>query len=306
MKKIVSYLNGNSNIELYDDGTRIIQFENELKLDYPLNLDIRVSSACSLGYNPKTKKAVCEFCHESARTDGKECNYDLLKEVLNNLPAGIELAIGGNKLTPGLTDFLLWSKSKGFINNLTVNHLHINRDEFMLKMLLEKKIIRGLGISYRKDYPINFDQYFHKHPNVVLHVIAGIDNVDEVIATPFQKVLVLGYKTFGFGVEYQKEHDVKTSLQEWYYYVRKMMDVKNIVSFDNLALDQLNIKRFCSDKMWERFNQGEHSFYINAVDQYFAPSSRSNEKTSWYHFNVKDYFWQIENKGEERTKMLMV
>jgi hypothetical protein len=45
--------------------------------------------------------------------------------------------------------------------------------------------------------------------------------------------------------------------------------------------------------MWDEFNQGEHSFYINAVDNYFAPSSRSNEKTNWNEVSIEDYFKQI-------------
>lgn len=295
MLKIAEYQNGNSTVELFNDGTRIINFEGNLKLDYPLNIDIRVSTACSLGFNPKTNKATCEFCHESARTDGKECDYNELKKMLKGLPKGIELAIGGNKLTSGLTDFLLWSKKQGYVNNLTVNHLHINKNEFLLKMYLEEKIISGLGISYRKDFPLNFDEYFMRNPNVVLHVIAGIDEVEDVISTPFKKILVLGYKTFGFGVDYIENHAVKTSIQEWYWNVKKVIDNKKLVSFDNLALEQLNIKRFLPQKMWDEFNQGEHSFYINAVDQYFSPSSRNPIKVNWNETNVKDYFKQLES-----------
>ena len=288
------YQNGNSTVELYNDGTRIINFENELELDYPLNLDIRVSTACSLGYNPKTRKAICEFCHESARTDGSECDYTNLKKILKELPKGIELAIGGNKITNGLIEFLNWSNKRGYINNLTVNHLHINRDEFILKMLLEDKIIRGLGISYRKDYPINFSEYFLRNKNVILHVIAGIDDVDDVLSLPFKKILVLGYKQFGFGEVFFNEN-VKRSITEWYWYVKKLIDNKDVISFDNLALEQLNIKRFLPQNKWEEFNQGENSFYINAVDGYFSPSSRSNDKTSWENQTIKEYFKKIKH-----------
>lgn len=293
MGKIVNYTNGNSIIDLYDDGTRVIQFEDKLKLDYPLNIDIRVSTACSLGYNPKTGRAVCEFCHESARTDGKECDYNELKSILNHLPNGIELAIGGNKITQGLIEFLMWSSKKGFINNLTVNQLHINRDEFLITQLMSEKIVRGLGISYRNGYPINVNKIFYTHPNVVLHVIAGIDDVDNILSLPFQKILVLGYKKFGFGETYFGD-DVKRSLQEWYWYVKKLIDNKEVVSFDNLALEQLNIKRFLPEKMWNEFNQGEHSMYINAVDKFFSPSSRSSERKTFSETNIKDYFHYLE------------
>jgi hypothetical protein len=68
-----------------------------------------------------------------------------------------------------------------------------------------------------------------------------------------------------------------------------------VVSFDNLALEQLKINRFLLPEQWEEFNQGEHSFYINAVDEYFAPSSRSNEKTDWTNITISEYF-KIINK----------
>jgi hypothetical protein len=290
MNILAEYTNGNSLVQLTEDGTRTITTEQEdFRFDFPLNIDIRVSSACSLGYNPNTQKAICAFCHESARTDGKECDYEELKSKLLGLPRGIELAIGGNSSTAGLTGFLSWCKMQGYICNLTVNQLHINRDNKNLRMYLEQGLIKGLGVSYRKDFPINFDSYFIEHPNVVLHVIAGIDDVEDVVATPFKKVLVLGYKTFGFGVDFYDEYVAK-NIQRWLWYVKKVMDEKDVTSFDNLALDQLRIKRFFPEQMWGVFNQGEHSFYINAVDKYFAPSSRDARKTPWDEVDIQGYF----------------
>jgi len=293
MEHIAQYRNGNADIELYKDGTRIIQFEDKLQLDYPLNIDIRVSTKCSNGYNPKTGKSVCAFCHESARVDGKECDYEQLKEKLTGLPKGIELAIGGNEITVGLWNFLRWSKHQGYVCNVTVNQINIKSK--IIRYLIEIGLINGLGISYRKDYPLNINEYFINHPNVALHVIAGIDDVDDVIATPFKKVLVLGYKNFGFGIDYHTE-EVDKNIQRWYWWIKKLIDAKDVVSFDNLALEQLNIKRFLTPEKWDEFNQGEHSFYINAVDGYFAPSSRSGEKTDWNEMTIPEYFKLIDKE----------
>lgn len=73
MKLLHKYQNGNATIELFSDGTRVTEWpDNEsLKLDYPLNVDIRLMTKCPYGLNPRTGKAVCSFCHESATTDGK-------------------------------------------------------------------------------------------------------------------------------------------------------------------------------------------------------------------------------------------
>ena len=292
MNTIVKYRNGNALIELFDDGTRVIQYEDVLKLDYPLNIDIRVSTKCSLGYNPKTNKSVCEFCHESARTDGRECNYASLKEKLINLPKGIELAIGVNQYTQNLEDFIFWCDTQRFVVNLTVNQLLLPKIKNEVVSLLENELIRGLGISYRKDYCLDvseYDEYFVNHPNVVLHVIAGVDTVNDILMTPYKKILILGYKKFGRGIDYYNEN-VEKNIQQWYWWVKKLIDSKEVVSFDNLALEQLNVKRFLSDEKWEEFHQGERSLYINAVDRYFAPSSRSNEKTPWNNITVCKYF----------------
>lgn len=289
--------NGNAHIELHEDGTRIIQFNDKLELDYPLNIDIRVNTQCSFGYNPISKKAFCSFCHESARTDGMECDYNLLQSKLKGLPKGIELAIGANEITIDLYGFIIWCNKQGYIVNLTINQGHINRDEKILKSLfLKDGLIKGLGISYRSSLNWKIPQSILNYNNTVIHVIAGIDSINDVLSLKergVKKVLVLGEKNFGFN-----EGKVDTNTRkhkEWYWWIGKMFDAFDVVSFDNLALEQLNMKRFFTDEHWNVFNQGEHSFYINAVEKYFAPSSRSNHKTNWNELTIKEYFKQLQH-----------
>lgn len=289
------YINGNSIVELFEDGTRVIQFEDQLQLDYPLNIDIRVSSKCAFGYNPKTGKAFCDFCHESARTDGNECDYEKLKEKLIGLPRGIELAIGANNITLNLVGFISWCKLNGYIVNLTVNQGHVRRDSSYLYTLIDRQLIKGLGVSHRSSLKWDIPDFILNYKNTVFHVIAGIDSIDDVLSLKdkgVKKVLVLGEKNFGFN---EGKVDLTTrNHREWYWWVGKMFDTFDVTSFDNLALEQLNMKRFFSDENWEIFNQGEHSFYLNAVEQYFAPSSRSNVKTDWNMYSLKEYFHNLE------------
>lgn len=61
MKNISKYKNGNALISIFDDGTRYIEFENSLNLDYPLNIDIRVSTQCSFGQKPDGSPGFCTF-----------------------------------------------------------------------------------------------------------------------------------------------------------------------------------------------------------------------------------------------------
>lgn len=291
----ITYQNGNASIELREDGTRIIQFEDELQLDYPLNIDIRVQTQCSFGLNPTTGKSVCGFCHEAATTDGKECDYNKLEEILSDLPRGIELAIGSNNFTDDLYQFLIWCKLKGYVCNVTINQGHINRDMFLLRQAINYGYIKGLGVSYRKSLKWDIPQEIIDYDNTVFHVIAGIDSIEDVLKLKdrgVKKLLCLGEKDFGLNTG--KVDLSSQSHREWYWWVRKLFDVFDVVSFDNLALEQLNIRRFLINEMWEEFNQGEHSFYINSVEGYFAPSSRSADKTEWNKMTIKDYFKLID------------
>lgn len=287
---ITSYKNGNSNITLESDGTRVILYDGILKLDYPLNIDIRVSTKCSFGQKPNGDYVLCNFCHESAKTNGKECNYRELQSKLKELPAGIELAIGSNKLTPSLFAFLAWCFNKGFICNLTVNQGHLIRDNYRLQEAVNLGYIKGLGISYRNSLKFNVSQWILDYPNTVFHVISGIDTYEEVknlSSKGVKKILVLGEKDFGFN---QGNVDLTSSVHKsWLWNIGQLFNIFEVVSFDNLAIEQLKIKRFFNKFNWEKFYQGEHSFYINAVDKYYSPSSRNTSKTDW-NISIRDYF----------------
>ena len=292
MSLIAKYRNGNATVELHEDGTRVVTSpDSSFKFEYPLNLDIRVSTRCLFGRNPKTGKGVCEFCHESATTTGVECDYEELKYTLDELPEGIELAIGCNDLTKGLEDFITWCGHRGFITNVTVNQGHLMRYYEGLDPLVARGFIKGLGISYRSELKWDIPYYFLNYENTVFHVIAGIDDFEDVLKLKdkgVKKILVLGEKDFGFN---EGKVDLKSeSHKQWFWWVSKLFTEFDTVSFDNLALEQLKVRRFFTDEKWEEFNQGEHSFYINAVDKYFAPSSRSNDITTWDNISIREYF----------------
>lgn len=285
----MKFLNGNCEIEILNDGTRIINFDGEMRLEYPLNIDIRVSNRCSFGLNPITGKAFCSFCHESARTDGSECDYFKLIDALTPLPGGIELAIGGNQLSPKLMDFLKWASEHGFVCNLTINQGHLRRDINNLKYCVEHDWIKGIGVSYRSELKWDVPKFILEYPNTIFHVIAGIDDITEIISLEskgVKKILVLGEKDFGFNAG--KVNSESISHKRWKWWCRALFETFDVLSFDNLALEQLKVQRFFPEDQWNEFHQGEYSFYINAVDEYFSPSSRNSEKTPFT--DIKEYF----------------
>jgi hypothetical protein len=154
--------------------------------------------------------------------------------------------------------------------------------------LIDNQWIKGLGISYRKALKWNVPVEFIEYENSVFHVICGIDSIEDVISLRgkrVRKILILGEKDFGFNTS--KVNLESDSHKSW---VRKLHNLSfDVISFDNLALQQLPVKNQLSDKDWGSFYQSEHSFYINAVDKYLSPSSRSSDKSD-YFTNFKSYY----------------
>ena len=78
--------------------------------------------------------------------------------------------------------------------------------------------------------------------------------------------------------------------KEWRWFLPDLFKLFEVVSFDNLALEQLKPERFLTKKDFEIFNQGEYSMYINAVEGYYSPSSRSNHRMYWNKISIKEFF----------------
>lgn len=298
----MKYRNGNASVWLdLLDGTRIIEYpDNEpLTLDTPLNIDIRVSTQCPYGYNVKTQKSTCAFCHESALVNGQECDYSVLQQVLTDakLPRGTEIALGVNEITDNLTQFIknLWKL--GLVVNITMNERYILQyGDTRLKEMMP--YVFGLGISYRSlQGCLSLPDWIADYPHTVIHVINGIDNFDYVkeLGVKYRKLLILGEKDFGFN---RGKVDLNTPQhKQWKSNVMQLTEIFDIVSFDNLGLQQLEIRGKITDEEYKSFYQGEHSMYINAVEQYFAPSSRTRNNIK--HFgetDLRSYFQFCESQ----------
>ena len=287
----MKYTNGNAVVTLdLRNGTRIIEYpDNEpLTLQTPLNIDIRVSTQCPYGYNTNTKKSTCAFCHESALVNGQECDYGVLQQVLMDakLPRGTEIALGVNEVTDDLIQFVKNLYRLGLVVNITMNERYILQygDTGLKQMLL---YVFGLGISYRSlQGCLSLPDWIAEYPHTVIHVINGIDDFDDVkeLSVKYHKLLVLGEKDFGFN---RGKVDLNTPQhKQWKSNIMQLTEIFDIVSFDNLGLQQLEIRGKITDEEYKSFYQGEHSMYVNAVEQYFAPSSRTRNNIK--HFGETD------------------
>lgn len=294
MKELISYENGNTTVTILEDGTKIREYKSTPYILHPESIDVKITNYCDMG---------CKYCHESSTTAGKHGDVDNLLEVLSELPRGVELAIGGgNPLShPRLIELLEKLKNKGFISNITVNQGHLKRYQDLLKLLIKEDLFKGIGISVTNNNFKYVEPLVKLSNNIVYHLIAGINNVYDIdklieISGEHTKVLLLGYKTFGFGKAYYSP-EVLNNLKQWYRFLPSVIG-RCTLSFDNLAIDQLKVRRLFTKEGWDRFYMGDDfcfTMYIDAVNQDYAPTSRSSNRISCSDMSLLEYFKKHKN-----------
>lgn len=297
MNILHQYTNGNTKVVLYDDGTKERTFSGTPMITHPESIDVKITNYCDAG---------CSFCHEQSTMAGIHGDLDKLKNVLSELPAGVEIAIGGgNPLShPLIVPFLEWMQGHGLITNITINQKHLAPYREMILSLIEKNLVKGVGISYSAEtYMPDVEPILKASDNVVFHVIMGINRVDDVeklnnFCKSFNKeckILILGYKVFGFGINYYlKNQKIEDNKYRWYTQLANYFKTDNLtLSFDNLAIGQLNLRRYFTDEAWNRFYMGDDfvfTMYIDGVNQQYAPSSTSKTRASFNDSSLLDYF----------------
>ena len=270
-KKIGTYVNGNYTTTIYNDGTRIRETEeDEFIPAFAENCDIKITDSCNMG---------CSFCHEGSTPQGKHGDI-LNSKFLSTFHPYQELSLGGGNLFehPDLLSFLKNLKKQKVISNITVHQVHFMQNLELIKKLQEEKLVYGVGVSVSAPTE-ELIKALNSVPNTVCHVINGIFNekVSEMMADRNLKVLILGYKELRRGNEYIATHDeIVVSNKKWLYNnLEKLLKRFKLISFDNLAIEQLCVKRLLSDEEWESFYQGDDgtsTFYIDAIEQKFAQS----------------------------------
>ena len=292
MDIISKYQNGNTTVVIYEDGTKIREFDDIPEIYFPESLDVKITNYCDLG---------CKYCHENSTIEGEHADLEKLKAVLISLPAGVELAIGGgNPLDhPSLIEFLIWCQERGLICNITVNQRHLKKHLATLETLIEEKLIYGLGISIVNNHYREIEYLKTLTNNIVYHLIAGVNNVSELDSLNSIgncKVLILGYKNFGRGVYYYSK-EVDKNIELWQKQLPLYLG-KFSISFDNLALEQLNVQSMISRNIWDSFYMGDDfsfTMYVDAVKQEYGPTSKSLDRVSFNEMSLFEYFIKYKN-----------
>ena len=268
----VSYRNGNSIVTIdINNGTKErFTEDDEFNLEFPESLDLNIGNRCD-GH--------CPFCYINASEDGVDA--DLLNvKFIDSLHPYTEVAINGNSIDhPQLIPFLELLKEKNIFANITVNQIHFERKEDIIRDLVDRNLIKGIGISLRKATP-EFVRRVSKYPNAVIHTINGILTAEdlEIMRDCYLKLLILGYKDLGRGVGYKESFPKEIELRQRYLYgvLETLPYHFRVVSFDNLAIEQLDVRRLLEPEEWDRFYMGDEgtaSMFVDLVTGKFGVSS---------------------------------
>ena len=273
-----SYINGNYKVSMFSDGTKIRETEeNEFIPSFSENVDVKITDVCDGG---------CPFCYEGCTMNGKHANL-FSYPFINTLRPYTEMALNGNDLShPDLEKFLIFLKGKKVYANITVNQKHFVKHYNLIKKWSMEGLIHGIGVSLNTPCD-DFIEMVASIPNTVIHTINGILTNDDVnfLKDKGLKVLILGYKSLRRGEAYKescapeikrKQDELKSLLpaminEEWF----------DVLSFDNLAIEQLDVKSLLPPDEWDSFymgDDGDYTFYIDMVKGEYGRNSISSER----------------------------
>lgn len=299
MELLGRYMNGNVRTSLFSDGTKErFTMDDEFRPVFAENMDIKICNRCSAG---------CSYCHEGSTPDGKL--GDIMNEkFIDTLHSYQEVALGGGNVLehPDLIPFLHKLKDKRIIVNITLNQVHFEKNLELVKDMADQKLIYGLGVSLVNPTD-EFIKKIKEFPNAVVHVINGIVTSAAMskLANNDLKVLILGYKILRRGEEYYKNKvETIAANQQWMYNnLPRLLNEFAVLSFDNLAIEQLEIERRWSEfssELWDEFyagDDGDFTYYIDMVERKFAKNSTASFDNRYDLLDdVDDMFKIIQNE----------
>lgn len=291
---LARYKNGNYTVILADDGTKIrVNDLDNLTPSFAESIDCTITTKCDGG---------CPYCYLGCNENGKHA--DLNQPFFDTLHKGQELALNGNDLShPDLLKFLVRMRRNGIICNITLNQKHFMKYAMSLKNLATIGLVHGIGVSLTDSSDKGLYDQLSLIPNTVVHVIDGLITKEDIdnMSNKGVKMLVLGYKSIGRGKEYFNKHKVEIDnnikyLRDNLKEISKHFDV---VSFDNLAIEHLNVEFLVEKDRWDELymgDEGQYTFFIDAVNKKFAVSSLSEEQYDLMD-NVDDMFRCVKKRG---------
>jgi len=286
------YVNGNVHVMInINDGTKVRATEDdEFHAVFPESIDLKITDHCNIG---------CRMCHEGSTERGDHADLDA--PFLDTLRPYTEIAIGGGSATshPRIEDFLNFLKGKKILASITLHEKELLTNYDKIQEWIDKDLLRGIGISVHSSSCETVCNFAKRNTNAILHVIAGLTPTETILSYGSMdlKLLILGYKNWGRGAEYydNNQEAVEEKIKDMENDLDRIFSKFRIVSFDNLALRQLNIREHVDDDMWGLFYQGSdatHTMYIDLVKKEFAATSTSADRYKLMD-KVEDMFAKV-------------
>lgn len=287
---MADYKNGNTIVFIDPESGTKIRYtkDDEYHPEYAESMDCTITYKCD---------GLCSFCYAGCTPEGKEVDFHspYIEKFINSLHPYTEIALNGNLMdTPYLEEFLKKLKDRKVIANITVNQRHFKQNKKFIDHLIDEELIYGLGISLNDSSDNELWRMIpDNYPNVVIHTIAGILTPTDIANLIHRnlKVLFLGYKDKGRGTHYHADHfdEVGKNIEFLKNFLKDYKDdnkLFKVMSFDNLALEQLEVKNLLSEEEWKEFymgDEGQFTFFVDLVNNTFATDSLTTN-----HYNIND------------------
>lgn len=277
MRRLGEYKNGNYIVTLFDDGTKIRRTNgDDFIASFPESFDCKITNQCDMG---------CVMCHENSTIDG--LHGDILQaKFIDTLKPYTEIAIGGgNPLShPDLIKFLKKLRDRKVLASMTVNQHHFMKSLDTIRYLVDNKLINGIGVSLMC-VTDDFVAAIKEFDNAVLHIINGMTSKEDLatLSNNDLKILILGYKQFRRGIDNYSKHceEIETKKSWMADNLQEILGMFKVVSFDNLAIAQLQVENIVPEDEWNEFYMGDDgtkTLYVDMVEQKFATCSVSTDR----------------------------
>lgn len=309
-KLIGAYTNGNYQVAIFEDGTKIRSNDIEptegqspdecFIAEFPESIDVTITHRCNAG---------CEMCYAGCTMHGE--NADIMNaKWIDGLKPYTEMAIGGGNIFehPDLIPFLEKLRARKVFANITVNQRHFMERYNDIVYMINTGLVKGVGVSVFNPTDELLDAMAGIE-NAVAHCILGVVTLDEIVKMYDRdmRVLLLGYKTTGRGEAYSFKHysEIGNNIAEIDRSISDLVKHFKVVSFDNLALKQLNIKDMLTTEEWNRFYMGDDgvdgkttsaTMFIDMVDKVFAINSMEHVRYSIKEGDTPESMYQFLRK----------
>lgn len=278
---IGSYNNGNYNVILLKDGTKIrCNNADELIPTSFESCDMKITNRCMNH---------CPYCHEASSPAGKKCDPHKWTTLLDSMHPYTEIALGGGNPFDDpvlLRTILEMLKERDLVASVTLHFNDFVNNHDDIKELICDELLYGVGVSMpEQEWHYYLLDLLQDTPNAVLHCIYGVTQpkaIRDGIGRNL-RLLFLGYKSFRKGRMYIADHceEIQHTMGKTDELIVDLLNGEGYksISFDNLAVQQTQIKNLVSKTDWSRLymgDDGQTSVYIDLVEGEFSTSSANN------------------------------